>query len=52
MAPALPGFINAVDPSIKVPKGAQEIFYLAYIEGFALAGFWTTIMPGKIPITR
>jgi NCS1 family nucleobase:cation symporter-1 len=37
MAPALPGFINAVNPSIKVPKGAQEIFYLAYIEGFALA---------------
>ncbi|KAK4946936.1 hypothetical protein LTR10_014078 [Elasticomyces elasticus] len=37
MAPALPGFINAVNPSIHVPKGAQEIFYLAYIEGFALA---------------
>ncbi|KAI1610385.1 NCS1 nucleoside transporter family protein [Exophiala viscosa] len=37
MAPALPGFINAVNPSIHVPKGAQEIFYLAYIEGFVLA---------------
>ncbi|OAL37940.1 hypothetical protein AYO20_02773 [Fonsecaea nubica] len=37
MAPALPGFINAVNPAIHVPKGAQEIFYLAYIEGFALA---------------
>jgi hypothetical protein len=42
MAPALPGFINTVNPSIKVPKGAQ-IFYLAYIEGFALAGFWPTL---------
>ena len=37
MAPALPGFINAVNPSIHVPKGAKEIFYLAYIEGFALS---------------
>ncbi|KAK6373829.1 hypothetical protein LTS17_007798 [Exophiala oligosperma] len=37
IAPALPGFINAVNPSIQVPKGAQEIFYLAYVEGFALS---------------
>lgn len=37
IAPALPGFINAVNPSIHVPKGAQEIFYLAYVEGFALS---------------
>jgi NCS1 family nucleobase:cation symporter-1 len=36
MAPALPGFINAVNPSISVPAGAQEVFYLAYIEGFFL----------------
>ncbi|RFU31399.1 hypothetical protein B7463_g4910, partial [Scytalidium lignicola] len=36
-APALPGFINAVNPKIKVPIGAQEIFYLAYIEGFAIS---------------
>jgi NCS1 family nucleobase:cation symporter-1 len=36
-APALPGFINAVNPEIKVPIGAQEIFYLAYIEGFAIS---------------
>jgi NCS1 family nucleobase:cation symporter-1 len=36
MAPALPGFVNAVNPNIKMPAGAQEIFYLAYIEGFAL----------------
>lgn len=35
-APALPGFINAVNPNISVPSGAQEIFYLAYIEGFFL----------------
>jgi nucleobase:cation symporter-1, NCS1 family len=37
IAPALPGFINAVSPKIKVPIGAQEIFYLAYIEGFAIS---------------
>lgn len=36
-APALPGFINAVNPKIKVPIGAQEVFYLAYIEGFAIS---------------
>lgn len=36
IAPALPGFINAVNPSIWVPYGARELFYLAYIEGFAL----------------
>jgi NCS1 family nucleobase:cation symporter-1 len=37
IAPALPGFINAVNPSISVPAGAQNIFYIAYIEGFAVA---------------
>jgi NCS1 family nucleobase:cation symporter-1 len=37
IAPAMPGFINAVNPKIKVPTGAQEIFYLAYIEGFAIS---------------
>ena len=36
-APALPGFINAVNPNIKVPKGCQEIFYIAYIEGFIIS---------------
>ncbi|KAL1961725.1 hypothetical protein VTN77DRAFT_1125 [Rasamsonia byssochlamydoides] len=36
MGSALPGFVNAVNPGIAMPAGAKQIFYLAYIEGFAL----------------
>lgn len=37
VAPALPGFINAVRPTIRVPDACKEMFYLAYISGFAIS---------------
>ena len=37
MAPALPGFVNAVNPNIAVSAAASNLFALAYIEGFAIS---------------
>ncbi len=36
-APAMTGFINAVNTNIQVSDGAKRVFYLAYIEGFAIS---------------
>ena len=36
-ASQLPGFANAVNPSIKVPAGCQELYYLAFPLGFAIS---------------
>ena len=36
-ASQIPGFINAVSPSIKVPAGCQHLYYLAYPLGFAIS---------------
>jgi NCS1 family nucleobase:cation symporter-1 len=56
MAPALPGFANAVNPSISVSTAAQNLFALAYIEGFAISfvvhgvinWFWPPVGLGEI----
>lgn len=49
VAPALSGFINAVQPTISVPSGCKEMFYLAYISGFAISFvvhyFLNTVLP-------
>ncbi|EEP81167.1 predicted protein [Uncinocarpus reesii 1704] len=36
-APLLPGFVNAVNPSISVPEGCVQMYYLAYPLGFAIS---------------
>lgn len=34
VAPCLPGFVAAVNTSVKVPDGATEFYYLNYLYGF------------------
>jgi NCS1 family nucleobase:cation symporter-1 len=56
IAPALPGFANAVNPKITVSTGATNLFALAYIEGFAISfavhgvinWFWPPVGLGQI----
>lgn len=36
-ASQLPGFVNAINPSIKVPIGCVRLYYLAFPLGFALS---------------
>ena len=38
-APLLPGFINSITPSIIVPEGCQDLFYMAFPLGYAIAFF-------------
>ena len=36
-APSMPGFISAVNPSIKVPIGATRLYYICFLNGFAIS---------------
>jgi len=38
VAPGLPGFINNIQPNIKVAAGLQHLSYLGYLYSFALSG--------------
>ncbi len=33
----MPGFISAVKPSIKVPIGATRLYYICFLNGFAIS---------------
>ena len=33
----MPGFISAVQPSIKVPIGATRLYYICFLNGFAIS---------------
>jgi hypothetical protein len=33
----MPGFISAVNPSIKVPIGATRLYYICFLNGFAIS---------------
>ncbi|CDK26233.1 unnamed protein product [Kuraishia capsulata CBS 1993] len=36
-APLMPGFVHACNEKIKIPLGAQHLYYLAYIYGFIVS---------------
>ena len=33
----MPGFISAVNPSINVPVGATRLYYICFLNGFAIS---------------
>lgn len=37
VAPSFPGFISAVNPSIKVPVGATRLYYICFLNGLVIS---------------
>ena len=36
-APSMPGFISAVNPSVTVPVGCTRLYYICFLNGFAIS---------------
>ncbi|KAF5012671.1 hypothetical protein FDECE_1302 [Fusarium decemcellulare] len=49
VAPLLPGFIAAVNLSIKIPDGAVELYYLNYLYGFLASALVYTLLHRFVP---
>ncbi|KAK0662846.1 Allantoin permease [Lasiodiplodia hormozganensis] len=49
VAPCMPGFIAAVNPSTSVSDGATELYYLCYIFGFLASGFAYAVLHWVFP---
>ena len=48
--PATPGFVNSVNPSLKVSTGGQNIFCINFILGFCLAVFFSCVLQYLFPV--
>ncbi|KAI5456583.1 permease for cytosine/purines, uracil, thiamine, allantoin-domain-containing protein [Mariannaea sp. PMI_226] len=52
VAPCLPGFIAAINTSVKVPAGATELYYLNYLYGFLSSGLVYWLLHLVVPDQR
>ncbi|KAA8650854.1 nucleobase cation symporter-1 family protein [Aspergillus tanneri] len=50
--PCLPGFIAAVNTSVKVSDGATELYFLNYLYGFLSSGVVYTVLHFVFPASR
>lgn len=49
VAPSMPGFISAVNPSVVVPRGCTRIYYINFLTGFLIASVLFVLLHRVFP---
>ena len=52
VAPCVPGFINALNPSIATSNGAVELYYMNYLYGIVASGGCYALLHRLFPVTK
>lgn len=48
-APAMPGFISAVNPNVVVPRACTRIYYINFLTGFLIASVIFVLLHSLFP---